>query len=165
MKLLAALLVIAGLVLAIAPQFTNCEANSGKMSAASPGFQVASASTITLAAMTTPAAAMPKMKCLWTARAGIVVGAALVVSGALLFFSRRRETIRALGILSALMGLFAILLPSTLIGTCAPSTSVCNTTMAPIMYSAGGLALAVGVIVVVVNELRRGGAAMAEAAA
>lgn len=151
MKLLAAVLVIAGLVLAIVPQFTNCEANGGTM----PGTTMSAGAGMSAAAKAAPASPVAKMKCLWTARGGIVVGVALVALGALLFLSRRKETRRVVGIMSALMGLFAILLPLSLIGTCATDTAVCNTTMSPIMLSAGGIALAVGLITLVFNELQR----------
>ena len=51
--------------------------------------------------------------------------------------------------------LFAILLPTTLIGTFASDAAVCNTTMKPTMLVAGGLAIAARVLSLVVNELKR----------
>jgi hypothetical protein len=173
MKVLAILLVVAGLVIAIAPQFTNCEAKGGTMpmataaSAGTAGVAAAPASsTTTMVAMTTstPAKAVPKMKCLWTARGAIAVGVTMVVVGGLLFVSRRKETRRALGILAALLGVFTILLPEALIGTCASDAAVCNTTMTPIMLAAGGIATVVGIAVVIVNEMRREMPLSAEAA-
>jgi hypothetical protein len=162
MKVLAILIVIAGLVIAIAPQYTNCEAQGGTMPTATT---LAASSTLspitTMASMQTPVAAtiVPKMKCLWSARGALAVGVSLAVAGALLFFARRKETRRALGIVGALLGLSAILLPTTLIGTCASDGAVCNTTMKPIMLVAGGLAVAASVIILVVNELKRDEAA------
>ena len=44
-------------------------------------------------------------------------------------------------------------LPTSLIGVCASSAAVCNTTMRPLMLSAGGLAIAASVIAIMVNEL------------
>lgn len=123
-----------------------------------PTAATAAASTATnvvAMATSTPATVVPKMKCLWTARGAIAVGVTLVVVGGLLFLSRRKETRRALGILAAILGVFTILLPSWLIGTCASDSAVCNTTMSPIMLTAGGVATAVGIVVVVVNEMRR----------
>jgi hypothetical protein len=158
MKVLAILLVIAGLVIAIVPQYTNCEAQGGTMpTATTAGAALALSPATTLASMQTQVAAtiVPKMKCLWSARGALAVGVSLAVAGALLFFARRKETRRALAIVSALLGLFTILLPTTLIGTCASDAAVCNTTMKPIMLAAGGLALAASVIILVVNELKR----------
>jgi hypothetical protein len=162
MKVLAMLIVIAGLVTATAPQYTNCEAQGGTMpTATTVGAGVALSSITTMASMQTSLAAtiVPKMKCLWSARGALAVGVSLAVAGALLFFARRKETRRALGIVGALLGLSAILLPTTLIGTCASDGAVCNTTMKPIMLVAGGLAVAASVIILVVNELKRDEAA------
>jgi hypothetical protein len=52
-------------------------------------------------------------------------------------------------------GLASVLLPTTLIGTCASGAAVCNTTMKPIMLVAGGLAIATSLIILVVNEAKR----------
>ena len=60
-------------------------------------------------------------------RGALAVGISLAVAGALLFFARRKETRRALGIVGALLGLLAVLLPTTLIGTCAARTPPCAT--------------------------------------
>jgi len=157
-KVLAMLLVIAGLVIAIAPQSTNCEAQGGTMPTATTS--VASATlppATTFASMQTAVAdtIVPKMKCLWSARGALAVGASLAVAGGLLFFARRKETRRALGIVGALLGLFTVLLPTSLIGTCASGGAVCNTTMKPIMLAAGGLAVAASLVLLVVNELGR----------
>ena len=175
MKVLAALLVVMGLVLAIAPQFTNCEAKSGSMPVASGATTGTAASTgvspanlassgTSTTVMTAVATIVPKMKCLWSARGSLAVGIPLIAVGVLLFFSRRRETRRALGITGALLGLMAVLLPTSLIGVCASSAAVCNTTMRPIMLAAGGLAVVVGVIAIIVNELTGEGPGTASAA-
>jgi len=156
MKVLAILLVMAGLVIAIAPQFTNCEAHRGTMPMTS--------SAAVGAGSAGQAPAVPRMKCLWTARAAAAVGATLAVVGVLLFIARRKETRRALGIVAALLGVLTILLPKGLIGTCAADSAVCNTTMTPIMLAVGGLAAVSGVIVLIVNEMRRETPLSAEAA-
>ena len=156
MKVLAMVLVIAGLVIAIAPQFTNCEAQGGTMPTATA--KVAStAPSVTFASLQAAVTTtiVPKMKCLWSARGSLAVGVSLAVAGGLLFFARRKETRRALGIVGALLGAFAILLPTSLIGTCASSAAVCNTTMKPILLAAGGLAVAASVVLLAVNELGR----------
>jgi hypothetical protein len=77
------------------------------------------------------------------------------LAGALLFFSRRKETRRVLAAMGAVFGVFAILLPTSLIGTCASNSAVCNTTMLPIMLVAGGIALAATIAAFVVNEWKR----------
>jgi hypothetical protein len=161
-KVLALLIVLAGLVIAIVPQSTNCEAGGDTASAAPDRSLTAAAPSAgepasLFVSMKTVATdtIVPKMKCFWSARGGLVVGITLAVAGGLLFFARRRETRRALAIVSALLGLFAILLPTSLIGTCGAETMICNTTMKPVMMIAGGIALAASVAALVVNELRR----------
>jgi len=168
MKVLAILIVIAGLVIAVAPQYTNCEAQGGTMPTATTTAASPTLSPLTtLAGMQTSVATtiVPKMKCLWSARGALAVGASLAVAGALLFFARRKETRRALSIVGALLGLSTILLPTTLIGTCASDGAVCNTTMKPLMLVAGGLAVAASVLILVVNELKRDEAAGTETGA
>ena len=158
MKVLAMLIVIAGLVIAIAPQYTNCEAQGGTMPTATTAGAGATLSPVTMmASVQTSVAAtiVPKMKCLWSARGALAVGVSLAVAGAFLFFARRKETRRALGVVGALLGLSAILLPTSLIGTCGSAGAVCNTTMRPIMLVAGGLAIAASVLILVVNEIGR----------
>jgi hypothetical protein len=168
-KVLAMLIVFAGLVIAIAPQYTNCEAQGGTMPTATTTVASTALSSMTAMASTqtttVAATVVPKMKCLWSARGALAVGISLAVAGALLFFARRKETRRALGIVGALLGLSAMLLPTTLIGTCGSAGAVCNTTMKPIMLIAGGLAVAASVLVLVVNELKRDEAADLEAGA
>ncbi len=162
MKVLAMMIVIAGLVIAVAPQYTNCEAQRGTIPTATTTVASTTLSPLTtMAGMQTSVAAtiVPKMKCLWSARGALVVGISLAVAGALLFLARRKETRRALSIVGALLGLSAVLLPTTLIGTCVNDAMVCNTTMKPIMLVAGGLAVAASALVLVVNELKRDEAA------
>ena len=165
MKVLALIIVLAGLVIAIVPQATNCEAQGGTMPSASTGGAATAAAwdvtapaagtAFASAQTTTVDTIVPKMKCLWSARGGLVVGITLAVVGGLLFFARRKETRRALSIIAAVLGLFTILLPTSLIGTCGSSAAVCNTTMKPLMLVAGGIALIAGLAAVVVNELKR----------
>jgi hypothetical protein len=150
MKVLGAALIVLALVLAIVPQYTNCDANGHVIKVTAP--------TPANEAGTTGAAAkvvkVIKMKCLWTARAGIAVAVPLAAVGALMIFSRRKETRRALGITATLLGLITVLLPLTLIGTCLTSTMPCNTEMKPTMLAAGGLTIALGVIALVMNEIK-----------
>ena len=109
MKVLAVLIIIVALVIIIVPQFTNCE--SGKDQPATLNMQTSDAGVVEYASTvamegTAESAAVPyrMMKCFWSARAEIVAGVPLVALGALLFFARRKETIRVIGILTALIG-------------------------------------------------------------
>jgi hypothetical protein len=163
-KVLAVLIVIAALVIIIVPQFTNCE--SGKDNAATKSItiiNVGSASTAQYAGMSSTmgaaeaAAALPyrMMKCFWSARAEIIAGIPLFVVGVLLLFARRRETTRVLGIVAVVVGLLTILIPTTIVGTCANSMMVCNTEMKPTLLVAGGITVALGIAAIAVGEMRR----------
>lgn len=171
MKVLAVLIILVALVIIIVPQFTNCEANKDASatamsstgtttmaSSALPSAPPSDATTASAAPMASPsAAAMPyrMMKCYWTAHAEIVVGIPLIAIGVLLLFARRKETTRALGIITAVLGVLTILLPTSIIGTCLNDEMVCNTEMKPTLLIAGGITIALGVAVLVIGEMKR----------
>lgn len=171
MKILAVLLVVLGLVILIVPQFTNCE--YGADHPATLNMKTSDAHAVEYASMggmdTTAgeSASVPyrMMKCFWSARAEIMTGVPLIILGVLLLFSRRKETIRVIGILTAVFGVLTILIPTTFIGTCANTAMVCNTEMKPTLLVAGGITVALGVAVLVLGEMRRPTDGPAEAAA
>ena len=107
----------------------------------------------TSGAMTTGTAATPAAP-ICSRRAALGVAPPLLLAGVLLFFARRKETRQCLAVLIALLGLVVILLPTVLIGVGAQASAVCNTVMRPAMVAAGGLALALGLIALLTNELR-----------
>ena len=174
LKVLAVLIILVALVIMIVPQFTNCEANKddAATSMSSPGTTTMASSALpsssqmaSAAPMASPtAAATPyrMMKCYWTAHAEIVAGVPLIAIGALLLFARRKETTRVLGILTAILGVLTILLPTSIIGTCVNDQMVCNVQMKPVLLISGGIIVALGAAVVAFGEMRRdngGGAA------
>ena len=167
-KVLAVLIIIIALVIIIVPQFTNCE--YGKDDGATSMTSTDTTATVVYASMESPvaaAAAMPyrMMKCYWAAHAEIVVGVPLLVVGVLLLFARRKETTRALGILTAVLGVLTILIPTSIVGTCLNDQMVCNTEMKPTLLIAGGITVALGIAVVVVGEMKRDNGADAGTAA
>lgn len=173
MKVLAVLIMIMGLVIIIVPQFTNCE--SGKEHPATINMDSSSigagavqyASMGSMEAPADGAASVPyrMMKCFWSARAEIVAGVPLLALGVLLFFARRKETIRAIGIVTAIIGVLTILIPTTFVGTCANSAMVCNTEMKPTLLVCGGITVALGIAVLVLGEMRRPTNGLAETTA
>jgi hypothetical protein len=169
-KVLAVLIIILGLVIIIVPQFTNCEYGADHpatldMQSSSAG-EVEYASAGSMGTSTGESAGVPyrMMKCFWSARAEIVTGLPLVVLGVLLFFARRKETIRVIGILTLLLGVLTIVIPTQLVGTCANTAMVCNTEMKPALLVAGGITAALGIAVLVLGEMRRPSGGAAEAA-
>jgi hypothetical protein len=161
LKVLAVLIVIMGLVIVIVPQYTNCE--YGNVHPTTLNMQARSTGDLEYASaggMEGPSAAAVSvpyrmMKCFWSARAEIIAGVPLVALGALLLFVRRRESIRVIGVLTVVIGVLVLLIPTTLVGTCANSAMVCNTEMKPTLFIAGGLTVALGIAVLVLGELRR----------
>ena len=170
MRVTAVLVVALALVIGIVPQFTHCKAMSpssgstmsmGGSTAASGGTTATgsgamAAGTGTMTAGTNAAAKPTPMRCYWTARAELGLALPLAAAGALLFFSRRKETRRALAVLVAVLGVVAMLLPTVLIGVCAQSSAICNTAMRPTLLAAGGLTVALGLFTLVRNELSSG---------
>lgn len=146
MKVLAGILIVLGLVIAIVPQYTNCDYGRSMTMSSSAATSAAGFGMSTSTSTSKP-------KCLWSARAELVVGIPLAVAGLFLFLARRKETKRALSVLAVLDGLFCILIPTAIIGICATTTMKCHTTMLPVLYVAGGLVIAVGLAALVWNEL------------
>ena len=105
------------------------------------------------------------MKCFWSARAEIVAGVPLFALGVFLLFARRKETVRVIGVLAALIGVLTILIPTTLLGTCVNPAMVCNTQMKPTLFICGGIAVALAIAALVLGETRRPTDGPAEAAA
>ena len=118
-KVLGAAIIALALAISITPQFLNCQAQGHMLTLAS--------------GTTTP------MKCLWSARAEIATGVPLLITGAMMLFVRRKESLRYLGSLGTVLSVFVLLIPTTLIGTCK-SMMVCNTVMKPSLLVFGSLA-------------------------
>jgi uncharacterized membrane protein YhfC len=125
------------------------------------------AATTVAGGSTTPttakaAATTAKPRCYYTARAEIAIAVPLFLIGLFMLISGRRETWRALSVLGLAEGLFAILLPTVLIGVCMKNTMVCKEAMEPTLYAAGGVVMAASAAALVINELRGRAARRAE---
>jgi hypothetical protein len=118
-------LMVMALVIAIVPQFTTCESQGRSIILAN-------------------GASVP-MKCLWTARAELVVSIPLLLTGALMIASRRRESLRNLAILGAILGVLVLLIPTVLIGVCQ-TLMTCHTLMKPVLLITGSLVTAAGLV-------------------
>ena len=150
MRVAAVLVMVMALVIGVAPQFTHCKTGSTMGGAGS----TASASAGATAGPSAVATTRPEpMRCYWSARAAIGIALPLFAAGVLCFFSRCKETRRALAVLVSVLGIVTILVPTVLIGVCSTSSAECNTTMRPIMMAAGGLTVAIGLITLLRNEL------------
>ncbi len=83
------------------------------------------------------------MKCYWTAMAEVGLMLPALMLGVVMFFSRRRESLRNLSIMGVAVAAVTMLLPTALIGVCADMTANCSLVMRPAMLFIGAL---VGVV-------------------
>jgi hypothetical protein len=137
MKAIGIIFMLLALAIGVVPQFTNCSAQGR--------------------AIELPGGRTIPMKCHWTAMAAPAVALPLLIVGGLMFFSRRRETLLALSLLGAVLGVFAILLPTYLIGVCASDEMLCNIVMKPTMLFRGAVTLGAGLIGLVLAGKARSG--------
>lgn len=132
MKVIASILIILALVIGIAPQFTDCAAQGRAP------LELKNGKTV-------------PMKCAWTAQAEIVVALPLGLTGVLLFTSKRKETRRALAVLGIALGVFAVLLPTYLIGVCMSPDMLCNSLMKPLLIFSGTVAAVVSLVALIMS--------------
>jgi len=132
MKIAAALVIVLALVIGLVPQFTDCQSQGRALT-------LQNGSTV-------------PMKCHWTAVAEIALAVPLFALGAVMAFSRRKESKRIIAGLGALLGLFVILLPTALIGVCASSMMLCNSVMKPTLILSGILVIAISAGTLITSE-------------
>jgi hypothetical protein len=126
MKIAAVMIILFGVVVGITPQFTDCQ-SQGK-------------------AIELPSGKSVPMKCHWTARAEIALGVPLLLCGAAMLLSGRKELWRQQAVMTMVLGLFVILLPTALIGVCAKADMVCHALMKPVLTLTGIVVVALGAV-------------------
>jgi len=131
MKVTGILIFCLALVIGILPLFTDCQ-SQGRAIELPNGKTVA-------------------MKCHWTAVAEMVLAIPLAALGGMLAFSKRKETGISLSALGALLGVFVVLIPTTLIGVCASNMMLCNMLMSPVLVLAGVLVVAASLTQLVIS--------------
>jgi hypothetical protein len=90
------------------------------------------------------------MRCFWSGRAEIGIGALIAASG-LLMLAFRPALVRAgIAVATALLGVLGILIPTVLIGGCESPMMDCNTTTFPAVIVANSLIVVVCVITALV---------------
>jgi hypothetical protein len=129
MKITAVLMVVLALAIGVIPQFTDCE-SQGRHLTLADGRSI-------------------PMKCHWTGQAELALAGPLFVTGSLLAFNKRKETLRNLSVLGGILGIFVILLPTALIGVCANPDMVCNSIMKPALILLGSLIVVLSIAGVV----------------
>lgn len=132
MKITALLIAVLALLTAIVPLYTTCE-HAGKAMALANGMQA-------------------PMKCFWTARGELALAIPLLGLAGFLALAKGQETRRALAILSAILGVLIIALPSSLIGVCQHSQAPCNLIMKPCLMLIGTLTAGAGLAGLALSE-------------
>jgi hypothetical protein len=84
------------------------------------------------------------MKCFWTGRAELAVGALIVLVSILLFFSRNRSAALPLNITLVGLGVVALLVPTSLIGVCMSPTMACRVGTLPGLVVLSSLIIVIG---------------------
>lgn len=131
MKVAASIVMLLAVAIAVVPMFTDCE-SAGRMLTLEGGRQIS-------------------MKCHWTGRAELGLGLPIFAVGAMMLFSRRKESRRYLGITGMTLGAVAILLPTNLIGVCMSPDMPCVSTMKPALILMGALVIGISLVTVVLS--------------
>src|SRR5512139_3667664 len=122
-RVAAVLIVILAVLIGVIPLFTDCQSQGASITLEN-GRQI-------------------PMKCHWTGRGELVLAIPLLAVGVLLFFSRRKETQMAMGIMGVILGVLVILLPTVLIGVCMSADMLCNSVMKSSLILMGSLVLVI----------------------
>ena len=128
MKLTGVLMILLAIGIGVIPLFTDCQSQGRHLTLAD--------------GRTVP------MKCFWTGQAELTLAAPLFVTGALTAFNKRKENLRNLSLVSAVLGVFVIALPTVLIGVCANPDMICNSVMKPSLILLGTTIVALSVYVI-----------------
>jgi hypothetical protein len=88
------------------------------------------------------------MKCHYTADAEIVVGVMIALLGLLLFFAKSAETKIVIGIAEVGLGVFAVLLVTSLTGMCPSTTMECHILAEPMLKILGIVVAVLGAVLV-----------------
>ena len=131
MKVAAISLIILAVLIAVIPIFTDCQAH-GQMITLANGKEI-------------------PMKCHWTGRAELGLGLPLLTVGLTMFFGKRRESFRNLGLVGISLGIVTILLPTVLIGVCGMPDMPCHSIMEPALILMGILVVGISLAVVIRN--------------
>jgi hypothetical protein len=118
-KIFGAAIVVLAVVLAIVPQFTDCQSQGHYITLANGN--------------------LISMKCHWTARAQMAVAVPIAVVGLMLATSKRKKDIFGYSVVAVVLGIMSLLLAATIIGTCSNQAMFCNTTMKPVIFLTAGL--------------------------
>jgi hypothetical protein len=88
------------------------------------------------------------MKCHYTAEAEIVVGVMIALLGLLLIFVKSAETRIVIGVGEVGLGVFAVLLVTTLTGMCPATTMECHILAEPMLKILGAVVAILGAVLI-----------------
>ena len=119
-KFFGVALVAFAIAIAVVPAFTDCQSQS-------KAIQLPTGKTV-------------EMKCHWTAQASIATAIPLGLVGAMMVFTKRKESRMIFAFSGVTLGALAILIPTKLIGVCS-TAMLCHTAMQPALVALGSLAI------------------------
>ena len=148
--------IVLGALIALGPQtiFPVCGIHASEQSAVQgseqAGMPMSSQMADSASEENSTSSAMPMvMKCRTSAKAELPVGIAIAVLGVLIIVSRSVKGRIGLSIASALGGLFALLVPTVLIGVCASEQMRCRVLTLPALIILSILVIFVSVVNIV----------------
>ena len=81
------------------------------------------------------------MKCFWSCKALIVVGAILALVGLLQLIAKEAKTRKALSVIGLALAISAILIPTVIIGGCAKPEMACKMLTFPVTHTLSAAAI------------------------
>ena len=81
------------------------------------------------------------MKCFWSCKALIVVGAILALVGLLQLITKEAKTRKALSVIGLALAISAILIPTVIIGGCAKPEMACKMLTFPVTHTLSAAAI------------------------
>ena len=86
------------------------------------------------------------MKCHWTGEGVFYVGIVMILMSVIHFLIKSEAVKLGISIASVLVGLYAILLPTHIIGTCKMHTMACNTSTKPVVLLVSSIYVLVNLV-------------------
>ncbi len=92
------------------------------------------------------------MKCFWSCKALIVVGAVLALVGLLQMIAKEANTRKSLSVIGLALAVSAILIPTVIIGGCVKPEMACKMLTFPVTYTLSAAAIVLQGLILIAKE-------------